>query len=95
MKLSCVAILQYDDDGICVFVPDLPMCNTCGYSYNEALQMAKEVIELGLHGMCADDLPHFRGKEEFELLPNQQSVDVIIDIENRDGFLFSPYVVSL
>jgi predicted RNase H-like HicB family nuclease len=71
------------------------MCNTCGYSYDEALQMAKEVIELGLHGVCVADLPRFREKDEFPLLPNQQSVVVIIDIENRGGVLFSPNVFSL
>lgn len=95
MIITCVAIFQYDDDGICVFVPDLPVCNTCGYSHDEAVEMAKEVVELALHGMHIDELPIFRRKEEFIPSLNQTLVDISINIENREGVLFSPKVINL
>lgn len=48
------AIFSYDDDGISISFPDLPGALSCGYSDIEALEMAKECLELHLFNMEED-----------------------------------------
>ncbi|MDQ0192060.1 type II toxin-antitoxin system HicB family antitoxin [Paenibacillus wynnii] len=45
------------EDGITVTFPDLPGCITCGYSLDEAKQMAKEALMLYLEDMIEDTIP--------------------------------------
>ena len=40
------AIFHYATDGISVEFPDLPGCITCGATTDEAMNMAKEALEL-------------------------------------------------
>lgn len=47
------AIFSYDD-GISISFPDLPGALSCGYSDIEALEMAKECLELHLFNMEED-----------------------------------------
>ncbi|MEK4043345.1 type II toxin-antitoxin system HicB family antitoxin [Paenibacillus sp. FSL H8-0048] len=47
----------YAEDGITVTFPDLPGCITCGYSTEEAIQMAKEALALYLEDMIEEDIP--------------------------------------
>lgn len=95
MTITCVAIFQYDDDGICVSFPDFPVCNTCGYSFIEAVNMAKEVLALGLHGMPVRDEATFLKLSDAILLPNQEAIIISIDLENRNGLYFSPKAIPL
>ena len=92
MTVTCVAIFQYDDDGICVSFPDYPICNTCGYSFDEAVNMAKEVLELGLHGTPIRDAQEFVKKDDLCLLPCQEAIEISVNIENRNGCYFSQNV---
>lgn len=48
------AIFEYTDDGINVSFPDLPEALTCGSTTEEALRMAKEVLELTIYGREED-----------------------------------------
>lgn len=48
------AVLSVDRDGISVEFPDLPGCLTCGQTEEEAVEMAKEALQLHLYGMERD-----------------------------------------
>ncbi len=51
-----IAIHKDPDSSYGVSVPDLPGCITAGDTFDEALMMAKEAIELHLEGMLDDAL---------------------------------------
>jgi predicted RNase H-like HicB family nuclease len=48
------AILSYADDGISIEFPDLPGCYPCANSTEEAMENAKEALEVHLYGMEQD-----------------------------------------
>ena len=47
-KIIYPAVFSYDDDGICVYFPDVDGCYSQGDSTEEALYMAKDALELVL-----------------------------------------------
>ena len=51
------AIFHYATDGISVEFPDLPGCITCGGTTDEAMNMAKEALELYLYCLEKDGEP--------------------------------------
>jgi len=51
------AIFTIDFDGISVEFPDLPGCLTCGNDEAEAVNMAKDALQLHLYGMEQDGDP--------------------------------------
>jgi predicted RNase H-like HicB family nuclease len=53
------AILEYANDGIAIYFPDLPGCLPCAHSTEEAVKNAKEAMGLHLWGMEQDneDIP--------------------------------------
>ncbi len=61
-----IVIHKDPDTDYSVAVPDLPGCVTAGDTLEEALEMAKEAIELHVEGMLADGeaLPEPRGIDE-------------------------------
>ena len=44
-KIIYPAVFSYDDDGICVYFPDVDGCYSQGDSTEEALYMAKDALE--------------------------------------------------
>jgi len=50
-------VLQPEEGGFSVLVPDLPGCHTQGETVKEALAMAKEVIEGYLESLEEEGLP--------------------------------------
>lgn len=61
------AVFTYDYDGISINFPDLPGCISCGFSTNDAIQMAKEALELYLEGMQDDEIPQASTITEIEI----------------------------
>ena len=61
-----------ENKGYCVTFPDLPGCITEGNSLEEALQMAKEALELHLYGMeeDGDEIPSPTRPEKVEIPEN-------------------------
>ncbi len=54
--LNYTVVFQPDADGVFhVIVPALPGCVTFGYSFEEAQEKAKEVIELWLEELAQED----------------------------------------
>ena len=45
MKYHYYAIFEKDEDGYSISFPDLPGCLTCAKDIEEALKMAKDVLE--------------------------------------------------
>lgn len=56
-KYIYYAIFANNKDGISIEFPGLPGCISCGFSYEHALEMAKEALELYLDGMRDDEIP--------------------------------------
>jgi len=64
------AIFHYADDGISIEFPDLPGCITFGDSDTEAINNAKEALELHLYGL----------EEDKEHIPNPSHIqDIKLD----------------
>ena len=56
MKLYCSAIFLKEDDGrYSVSFPDVPEAITCGYDFENAVEMAKECLELCIKGRMEDN----------------------------------------
>jgi predicted RNase H-like HicB family nuclease len=68
------AIFTYDEDGISVYFPDLPGCITCGYSTDEAIQMAKEALELYLDDIKIEDLPKCSEINQIQITGSNQKI---------------------
>ncbi|WP_338556937.1 type II toxin-antitoxin system HicB family antitoxin [Paenibacillus sp. KS-LC4] len=66
------AIFNYEEDGITITFPDLPGCISCGYSTVEALQMAKEALELYLEDIKKEDIPQSTILKEEMLKPTEK-----------------------
>ena len=48
---------DYAEDGISIEFPDLPGCISCGYSYDEAVFMAKDVLRIFVKYMLDEGMP--------------------------------------
>ena len=57
--------------------------------------MAKEVLELVLHGMKCEELPIPSSKEEMSLAENEEMVEIEIEMCIKDGILFGHDVIEL
>jgi len=59
MEIQYAVILEPDDGAFSVIVPALPEIHTFGETYQQALQNAREAIELALKGRreTGDDIP--------------------------------------
>lgn len=51
------AIFYIDTDGISISFPDIPECISCAFTKKQALNMAKDALELMLHNMKINNLP--------------------------------------
>lgn len=73
-KYKFYAVFDYAEDGISISFPDLPGCISCGYSIEEAIQMAKEALQLYLEDMSEKDIPQPSNKDfiESDIKPNQE-----------------------
>lgn len=73
-KYKFYAIFDYAEDGISISFPDLSGCISCGYSTEEAIQMAKEALQLYLKDMNEKDIPQPSNKDFIEnnMKPNQK-----------------------
>lgn len=94
IEISVLAIFQYDPDGICVNFPNMPECNTCGFSRHEAKAMAKDALTLCLHGKPIQQVISFKEHIRKSLLPNQEAVMLRLKMEVREGLLFSSDVIE-
>lgn len=55
--MEYIAKINKEEDGYTVEFPDIPGCNTCGDSLEEALYMAKDALDLLLETMLDDKDP--------------------------------------
>lgn len=88
MYLQYCAVLEYDVDGINVSFPDVTNAITCGYSRSEAIHMAKEVLEIVLHGEKVSMLPAATPKEKIDVTDSAEIVEITITMQVKDGVLY-------
>ena len=64
-----VLLRKEPEGGYTVIVPSLPGCVTCGDTIEEAIEMAKEAIELYIESLRAhgEDIPTEEGTLEYTL----------------------------
>ena len=74
---SYIGILEYADDGISVYFPDLPGCFTCADTTEEAVRNAKEALGLHIWGL----------EQDCEPIPEPSSIENIERSENALPFL--------
>ncbi len=55
--LKYPAVFEVNHDGISISFPDVPQCLSCAYDKRQSFRMAKEALELALHGEKIFDLP--------------------------------------
>ena len=83
-KIIYPAIFSYDDDGICVYSPDVDGCYSQGDSTEEALYMAKDALELVLEDYIPSlfkDAPKPSEIRSLNLDKNQCVALIEVDIE--------------
>lgn len=85
MKRDCYiypAIFNYDKEGISIFFPDLPGCNTCGKDDEDAFYMAKDA--LGLYIACNEEegieLPEPTKLNKIKLKENEKAILVEVNM---------------
>ena len=91
-KITYNATFEYADDGINILFPDIPNAISCAFDRDEAIFMAKDVLELVLHGSKISELPKatsFSSAQE-----NVEIVPITIEMEFKDGVLFGQTVVE-
>lgn len=84
-KYNFIAVFEpTDENGYSVYFPDVLGCITCGKTYEEALEMAKEALGIHLYEMEKDNLE----------IPNASKMSEIeIDEETEKGYILSPISV--
>jgi antitoxin HicB len=77
--------LQYDDDGISVYFPDIDEAYTCSKTTEEAIKDAEEVLKLSLKSRIKDDekIPAPTELREIETENNQYTTLVSVTLENK------------
>ena len=95
IKLSYNAIFMYDIDGINITFPDIPSAISCADSRNEAIEMAKDVLSLVLHGMKCDEVPNSSLREEIKVEEDSELVQIKIEMGIKNGILFGYNVIEV
>lgn len=93
MKLSYYAVFEYAEDGINITFPDLPALS-CAMDEEEGRVMAAEALALCLHGMPLKDVPSPSWLEDIALRDGCKAFPITVEMEIRDGRLFSVGVVE-
>ena len=91
-KITYNATFEYAEDGINILFPDIPGAISCAFDRDEAMFMAKDVLELVLHGSKISELPEATAfsspQEKVEVVP------VTIEMELKDGVLYGSNVIE-
>lgn len=95
MNIKYAAIFEYEQDGINILFPDIPSAFTCAYSRDQAIEMAKEVLDIVLHGLKCEELPIPSSKEKIVVAENEEVVEIDIEMGIKDGVLFGYDVIEL
>ena len=74
------AVFLKEEDGYSVSFPDIDGAFTCGETFEEALFMAKDCLELNLN--TVDEIPHVTDIDKIKLNENEYLVMVQADMLN-------------
>ncbi|MDR2738580.1 MAG: type II toxin-antitoxin system HicB family antitoxin [Treponema sp.] len=77
-KITYLAVFETGENpGTSVYFPDVPGCVSCGDSFDNALQMAKEALSLHIYGMEKDGeaLP-----ERTDNIPETGAGDMVVPV---------------
>ncbi len=74
------AVFLKEEDGYSVSFPDIDGAFTCGETFEEALFMAKDCLELNLDAV--DEIPHVTDIDKIKLNENEYLVMVQADMLN-------------
>lgn len=83
-KLIYPAIFSYDDDGICIYFPDVDGCYSQADSTEEALYMAKDALELVLEDYISsmfEDAPKASEIKDIKVESNQCVALIEVDVD--------------
>lgn len=76
------AIFEFDEDGISIEFPDFDGAFSCADTFEEALEMAKDCLELNLMTLEEDkeEIPEPKSIENYKLKNNQKLMMVVADM---------------
>ena len=74
------AVFLKEEDGYSISFPDIDGAFTCGETFEEALFMAKDCLELNLD--TVDEIPHVTDIDKIKLNENEYLVMVQADMLN-------------
>lgn len=92
--ISYNAIFEKDEDGINIYFPDLPGCLSCAFTEKEAINMAKEALQLYLDGEKYDKLPIANNIKNIELSNKQKQYLISVEMEIVDGICVDKYKIE-
>lgn len=91
-KITYNATFEYAEDGINILFHDIPGAISCAFDRDEAMFMAKDVLELVLHGSKFSELPKATdfssAQDKVEIIP------ITIEMELKDGVLYGANVIE-
>lgn len=87
INISYYAVIEYDDGGFDISFPDLPGCLSCAFSYSQALEFAKEALDLYLDDTEIDKLCKPSKLSSFSLTQNQKAELITIEMKVKNGRL--------
>lgn len=88
------AVFEPDGDSIYIHFPDIPNAFTCAYSRDHAIEMAKEVLDLVLHGEKYSELPKPTSKSQIKKKDKTEVVSIEITMGEKNGVLFGYNVIE-
>lgn len=94
MDVKYCAVFEYADDGINIFFPDVPEAFTCAFSKKEAIKMAKDVLELILHGRRLFELPVPTPRDEMKKSDKEEVVEIFVCMDVKDGILVGNDIID-
>lgn len=98
MKIGYYAIFNYEEYdrneeqyGIGIEFPDIPECISCARTEQEALFMAKEVLEFITANMKVHELPKMSELSDIKLKYNEKAFYISYNTEDIDLSTFTYY----
>ena len=95
MRIRYNAVFEPDGDSIYIHFPDIPNAFTCAYSRDHSIEMAKEVLDLVLHGEKYSELPKPTPKSQIKKKDKTEVVSIEITMEEKNGILIGADVIEL
>ena len=94
MNISYYSVFEYTNgDIINIYYPDIPYIATFAESYDTAIIMARDLLELYLDELCLENLPIASSITQLILKENEKAVKIDVEVLCENNIIRSPNVI--